>query len=73
MKRLLLPLLAALALPIAVNANWFGIYGSNHEAWEACYEFIDQLEGWDDCIADKPTNQILAVDGDHKVLKRFKY
>ena len=24
MKRLLLPLLAAIALPTAVNANWFG-------------------------------------------------
>ena len=35
MKRLL-PLLAALALPTAVNANWFGKYNSKAEAWEAC-------------------------------------
>ena len=36
MKRLLLPLLAALALPTAVNANWFGKYNSRTEALEAC-------------------------------------
>ena len=36
MKRFLLPLLAALALPTAVNANWFGKYNSKAEAWEAC-------------------------------------
>ena len=36
MKRLLLPLLAALALPTAVEANWFGKYNSKAEAWEAC-------------------------------------
>ena len=35
MKRLL-PLLAALALPTAVEANWFGKYNSRAEAWEAC-------------------------------------
>ena len=38
MKRLLLPLRAALALPTAVNANWFlektlGIYASEFEAY----------------------------------------
>ena len=32
MKRLLIPLLATLALPKAVNANWFGKYGSKMEA-----------------------------------------
>ena len=32
MKRLLLPLLAALALPNAVEANWFGKYNSKAEA-----------------------------------------
>ena len=36
MKRLLLPLLAAIALPTAVEANWFGKYNSKAEAWEAC-------------------------------------
>ena len=36
MKRVLLPLLAALALPSAVEANWFGKYGSYMEADNAC-------------------------------------
>ena len=36
MKRLLLPLLASLALPNAVNANWFGKYNSRYDANEAC-------------------------------------
>ncbi len=39
MKRLLLPVLAALALPSAVEANWFG-YGSRYEANEACEEWV---------------------------------
>ena len=53
MKRLLLPLLAALAVPTAVEANWFGKYNSKFEANEACkswakkgkkysFEYIDQ-------------------------------
>ena len=39
MKRLLLPLLSALVLPTAVEANWsnwFGRYGSFTEAKRAC-------------------------------------
>ena len=42
MKRLLLPLLAALALPTAVEANWLllGRYGSFYEAKEACEEWV---------------------------------
>jgi len=39
MKRFLLPLLAALALPKAVEANWFGRYGSYIEAKMACDEW----------------------------------
>ena len=39
MKRLLLPLLAALALPNAVEANWFGKYGSRSEARSACFNW----------------------------------
>ena len=39
MKRLLLLVLAALALPTAVEANWFGKYGSYREAKEACNEW----------------------------------
>ncbi len=42
MKRLLLPLLAALALPTAVNANWFGKYASQVEAEEACNKWVDK-------------------------------
>ena len=40
MKRLLLPLLAALALPTAVNA--FGKYNSQVEAKEACNKWADK-------------------------------
>jgi len=42
MKRLLLPLLAALALPTAVNANWFGKYNSEVEAKEACDKWAEK-------------------------------
>ena len=42
MKRLLLPLLAALALPTAVNANWFGKYGSRMEALNSCRNWKTQ-------------------------------
>ena len=37
MKRFLIPLLAAIALPTSVEANWFGKYGSEYEAREACF------------------------------------
>ena len=43
MKRLLLPLLAALALPTAVEANWFGKYGSYREALEACISWSSSI------------------------------
>ena len=36
MRKLLIPLLAALALPTAVEANWFGKYNSRYDANEAC-------------------------------------
>ena len=39
MKRLLLTLLTALALPTAVEANWFGKYNSKAQAWEACQQW----------------------------------
>ncbi len=42
MKRLLLPLLAALALPTAVEANWFGKYKSSAEAKQACNEWANE-------------------------------
>ena len=43
MKRLLLPLLAAFALPAAVEANWFGKYNSKAEALEACNKWKNDL------------------------------
>ena len=43
MKRLLLPLLAAFALPTAVEANWFGKYNSKAEALEACNKWKNDL------------------------------
>ena len=36
MRKLLIPLLAAIALPTAVEANWYGKYSSKFEANEAC-------------------------------------
>ena len=42
MKRLLIPLLAAIALPTAVNANWFGKYGSKMEALNSCRNWKTQ-------------------------------
>jgi len=44
MKRLLLPLLAALALPSAVKANWFGRYVSFTEAKMACDEWRRSID-----------------------------
>ena len=42
MKRLLLPLLAALALPTAVEACILGNCGSEYEAWKACNEWASK-------------------------------
>ena len=47
MKRLLLPLLSALSLPTAVEANWLlektlGIYSSNLEAQTACRKWVSE-------------------------------
>ncbi len=106
MKSLLLPLLAALALPNAVEANWFGKYGSYMEADNACsnwqkkgatYKFKKGIERdytkppCDDlldsscykdvflenylrrCYHEDKTRQILGIDEDRKIKKRFKY
>ena len=58
MKRLLLILLAALALPTAVEA--FGKYPSSMEAYQACQKArkkgADQL-----CKQDYGTNQVLLI------------
>ena len=80
MKRLLLPLLAALALPTAVEANWFGKYPSEREAMEACTDWKikgGQHEGyyrWKRfCYGESSTRQILGLDENEKVKKRYKY
>ena len=44
MRKLLIPLLAAIALPTAVEANWFGKYGSYREAKEACNEWRNSID-----------------------------
>ena len=44
MRKLLIPLLAALALPTAVEASWFGKYGSFEEAKKACDEWVKKKE-----------------------------
>ena len=44
MRKLLIPLLAAFALPTAVEANWFGKYKSKVEAWEACNKWTENYE-----------------------------
>ena len=62
MKSLLLPLLAALALPTAVEANWFGKYGSYYEAMEACKDWRNKIiyyvteKGNKHIIGDKYSN-----------------
>ena len=72
MKRFLLPLLAALALPTSVEANWFGKYGSSQEASRACtdWKYKNKKRRW--CQRDKETNQVLGLF-DFTVKKRFKY
>ena len=62
MKRLLILLLAALALPTAVEANWFGKYKSKVEAWEACDKWSEDYEIYwspDYDIANKRYSKLL--------------
>ena len=74
MKRLLLPLLAAFALPTAVNANIFGKYGSRYEADIACSKWMKKNQSkYYYCKNDLDTNQILGLDELSKVKKRFKF
>ena len=82
MKRLLLPLLAALALPTAVEANWsrFFKYQSEKEAVEACKKW--QLDGGvkdksyrfkRSCLTEYSTRQILGLDRNKEIEKRFRF
>ncbi len=40
MRQLVIPLIAAISLPTAVQANWLGKYGSRYEALEAYKSWI---------------------------------
>ena len=40
MRHLLIPLIAAISIPTAVQANWLGKYGSRYEALEACKSWV---------------------------------
>ena len=40
MRHLVIPLIAAISLPTAVQANWLGKYGSRYEALEACKSWV---------------------------------
>ncbi len=104
MKRVLLPLFAALALPTALEAKWFGKYGSYMEADNACENWRTKGETynvkirserdytkpcngkWDcpykdvflenyvrRCYPEDKTRQIIGIDEDRKIKKRFKY
>ena len=42
MKRLLIPILAALALPTAVEANQFGKYSSRYQAMDGCNKWKEK-------------------------------
>ena len=59
MKRFLIPLLAVLALPTSVEANWFG-YGSRYEAYRACQRWQANNKSLS-CRNDKETNQVLGL------------
>ena len=72
-KRFLIPLLVAIALPNAVNANIFGKYGSAFEAFIACAEWREKQSKWYNCQHAQDTNQVLAIDELSKVKKRFKF
>ena len=44
---LAIPLLYALTLPTALDANWFGKYGSRYQAFEACQNWKEKGEKYD--------------------------
>ena len=110
MKRVLLTLLAALALPTALEAKWFGKYSSYMEADNACENWRTKGETYkiktgvrkstgdkydstklclfsNDCVLidvyserysrqcyhEDKTRQIIGIDEDRKIKKRFKY
>ena len=52
MKLLLIPILAALALPTAVEANWFGKYNSRFDAKEACNKWKEKGDKYSERYRD---------------------
>ena len=72
MKNFLIPILFLMALPNAVEANWFGKYGSSKEAYFACRDWKSNKKSLS-CKYDKETNQVLGLKDFFKVKKRFKY
>ena len=74
MKIFLITLLAVLALPSTVEANWFG-YGSSFEAMRACQSWNYKNKNkkiFRRCVRDEETNQVVGIQNS-KVKKRFKY
>ncbi len=71
MKSLLLPLLAALALPTAVNA--FGKYPSSYEAHQACQKFRSNRKDKPDshCKQEYNTRQIMYIRNYHCQNRKF--
>ena len=76
MKRLLIPILAALALPTAVEANWFGKYNSRFDAKEACNKWKEKgdkysesyIDGYDikrkngEIVSARPKNRRIEIE-----------
>ena len=52
MKRLLIPILAALALPTAVEANWFGKYSSRYQAMDGCNKWKEKGDKYSERYTD---------------------
>ena len=52
MKRLLIPILVALALPTAVEANWFGKYSSRYQAMDGCNKWKEKGDKYNERYRD---------------------
>ena len=72
MRHLVIPLIAAISIPTAVQANWLGKYGSRYEAWRACQRWQANKKSLS-CKYDKETKQVLGLKNFFNVKKRFKY
>ena len=62
MRRLLIPLIASIALTNTAKANWLGKYGSRYEALEACQNWIRKGKVYFieyETYKKKPYNEVL--------------